>query len=82
LKGFAHIGVLKALEERGISPSVFAGTSIGSLIAAAYVGGMPIAEMTLRAKALTKNDLFKINHVGMVTRRMLSPSLYLARPLR
>lgn len=82
LKGFAHIGVLKALEERGISPSVFAGTSIGSLIAAAYVGGMPIAEMTARAKALTKNDLFKINHVGMVTRRMLSPSLYLPRPLR
>lgn len=82
LKGFAHIGVLKAFEERGIKPSVVAGTSIGSLIAAAYAGGMPIAEMVARAKALTKNDLFKINHVGMVTRRMLSPSLYLARPLQ
>lgn len=82
LKGFAHIGVLKAFEERGIKPSVVAGTSIGSLIAAAYVGGMPIPEMMARAKALTKNDLFKINHVGMVTRRMLSPSLYLARPLQ
>lgn len=82
LKGFAHIGVLKALEERGIKPSVVAGTSIGALIAAAYVGGMPISEMMTRAKALTKNDLFRINHVGMVTRRMLSPSLYLARPLQ
>ncbi len=81
LKGFAHIGVLKAFEERGITPTVVAGTSIGSLIAAAYVGGMPIPEMITRAKSLTKNDLFKINHVGMVTRRMLSPSLYLARPL-
>jgi NTE family protein len=29
MKGFAHIGVLKALEERGIRPSVYAGTSIG-----------------------------------------------------
>lgn len=82
LKGFAHIGVLKAFEERGIVPSVVAGTSIGSLIAAAYVGGMPIAEMVRRAKALTKHDLFRINHVGMVTKRMLSPSLYLARPLQ
>lgn len=82
LKGFAHIGVLKAFEERGISPTVVAGTSIGSLIAAAYAGGMPIAEMVARAKALTKHDLFRINHVGMVTKRMLSPSLYLARPLQ
>ena len=81
LKGFAHIGVLRALEERGIRPTVVAGTSIGSLIAAAYVGGMSVDEMAARAKALTKNDLFKINHVGMVTKRMLSPSLYLGRPL-
>lgn len=81
LKGFAHIGVLRAFEERGIEPTVVAGTSIGALIAAAYVGGMPIREMTRRAMALKKHDLFRINHVGMVTKRMLSPSLYLARPL-
>jgi len=81
LKGFAHIGVLKALEERGIRPTVVAGTSIGALIAAAYAGGMPVAEMERRARALTKPDLFRINHVGMVTRRMLSPALYLSRPL-
>ncbi len=82
LKGFAHIGLLKAFEERGIAPSVVAGTSIGSLIAAAYAGGMPVADMVKHAKALRKDHLFKINHVGMVTKRMLSPSLYLARPLQ
>lgn len=81
LKGFAHIGVLRAFEERGLQPSVVAGTSIGSLIAAAYAGGMPVREMVRHAKALRKQDLFRINHVGMVTKRMLSPSLYLARPL-
>ena len=81
LKGFAHIGVLRAFEERGIKPAVVAGTSIGSLIAAAYVGGMPIAEMEDRAMRLTKRDLFRINHVGMVTKRMLSPALYLSKPL-
>jgi NTE family protein len=81
LKGFAHIGVLRAFEERGIRPTVVAGTSIGSLIAAAYVGGMPNKEMVERAMRLTKPDLFRINHVGMVTKRMLSPALYLAKPL-
>lgn len=81
LKGFAHIGVLRAFDERGIHPTVIAGTSIGALIGAAYAGGMPNAEMVERATSLTKRDLFRINHVGMVTKRMLSPSLYLARPL-
>ena len=81
LKGFAHIGVLKALDERGVRPSLVAGSSIGSLIAAAYAGGMPIADMERRARALTKRDLFRIDHVHMVTKRMLSPSLYLPGPL-
>ena len=81
LKGFAHIGVLRAFEERGIKPAVISGTSIGALIAAAHAGGMSNADMEARAMALTKNDLFRINHVGMVTKRMLSPALYLAKPL-
>lgn len=82
LKGFAHIGVLRALEERGIRPSVFAGTSIGSLIAAAYVGGASVDEMAARARALRKRDLFRINHFGMLLERMHCPSLYLEEPLR
>jgi len=32
LKGFAHIGVFRALKELGIEPTVVAGTSIGALI--------------------------------------------------
>jgi NTE family protein len=39
-KGFAHVGVLKALEENGISPSVVAGSSMGSLVGAFYATGM------------------------------------------
>jgi NTE family protein len=81
LKGFAHIGVLRALSERGIRPALLAGTSIGSLIAAAYAGGMSLDEMERRAVALRKHDLFRIDHLHMVTKRMLSPSLYLPGPL-
>lgn len=82
LKGFAHIGVLQALEERGVKPALFAGTSIGSLIASAYVGGLPLERMAERARALRRRDLFRINHMGMLLERMRSPSLYLAEPLR
>ncbi|HEX6536791.1 MAG TPA: patatin-like phospholipase family protein [Gemmatimonadaceae bacterium] len=82
LKGFAHIGVLRALDERGIRPCVYAGTSIGSLIAAARVGGMSMGEMADRALTLRRRDLFRINHMGMLLERMHSPSLYLEEPLR
>jgi NTE family protein len=37
--------VLKVLEREGIRPTVVAGSSIGSLIGAAYVSGKPTAEM-------------------------------------
>ncbi|MBE6307043.1 MAG: phospholipase [Bacteroidales bacterium] len=38
-RGFAHVGVLRALEERGIKPDIIAGTSAGSIIAALYADG-------------------------------------------
>jgi NTE family protein len=82
LKGFAHIGVLRAFEELKIEPVVFAGTSIGSLIAAAYVGGMSIGEMAERANRLRRRDLFRLNRMAMVLERMRSPAIYLDGPLR
>ena len=82
LKGFAHIGVLRALAERDIVPDVYAGTSIGALISAAYIGGATIDELTARAEALRKRDLFRLNHMGMLLERMRSPSIYLEEPLR
>jgi NTE family protein len=82
LKGFAHIGVLRALEERGIRPAVIAGTSIGALIGAAWAGGLSVADMEERARLLRRRDLLRINHLGMLLERMRSPSLYLEEPLR
>ncbi|HXV16569.1 MAG TPA: patatin-like phospholipase family protein [Gemmatimonadaceae bacterium] len=82
LKGFAHIGVLAALEEKGIKPAVFAGTSIGSLICAAAAAGMPVEDMTDHAKSLRRRDLFRLNRLGMLLERSHAPSIYQAGPLR
>lgn len=38
-RGFAHVGVLRAFEERGIVPDIIAGTSAGSIVAALYSDG-------------------------------------------
>jgi NTE family protein len=41
-RGWAHIGVIDALEEAGIEPDIVCGTSMGALVGAAYVaGGLP-----------------------------------------
>jgi NTE family protein len=40
VRGIAHIGVIKALQEAGIHPQVVAGTSAGSLIGAGLASGM------------------------------------------
>lgn len=38
-RGWAHIGVIRALQDAGIEPDIVCGTSIGALVGAAYVGG-------------------------------------------
>jgi NTE family protein len=82
LKGFAHIGVFRALKEMGIVPTVVAGTSIGALIGAAYARGMDTSEMADRARALKRRDLFRLNRMGMLLERQHSPAIYLDEPLR
>ena len=39
-RGLAHIGVLKVLEQEGISVDLLAGTSMGGVIAAGYAAGL------------------------------------------
>ena len=48
VRGIAHIGVVKALNELGIRPAILAGTSAGSLVGAGVAAGMDwqaLAEM-------------------------------------
>jgi NTE family protein len=39
-RGFAHIGVIKALEAQGIVPDMIVGTSAGALVGALYASGL------------------------------------------
>lgn len=44
-RGVVHIGVLQALEENGIFPSIISGTSAGSIVGAMYAHGYSPAEI-------------------------------------
>lgn len=49
-RGFAHIGILKALTENGIEPSIVSGTSMGSLVGLLYAAGFTPDEIQSMVK--------------------------------
>ena len=81
MKGLAHIGVLRALEERGLTPSLVIGTSIGSLVGATWANGTSAMAMAVRARAIRRRDIFQIAHTDMALRRMRAPAIYRREPL-
>lgn len=58
-RGFAHIGVIKALESQGIVPDIVVGTSAGSLVGALYAAGnngFALHKMALEMDEATISD--------------------------
>jgi NTE family protein len=51
-RGFAHVGVIQVLEEAGIRPTLVAGTSAGSLVAAIYASGKNGAQLQQVAETM------------------------------
>ncbi|MEW6591893.1 MAG: patatin-like phospholipase family protein [Pseudomonadota bacterium] len=56
-RGFAHIGVIKALEAQGIVPEIVVGTSAGSVVGALYASGMSGFDLQKLALGL-EEDMF------------------------
>lgn len=78
-RGWAHIGVLRALDEAGIDVGMIAGTSIGALVGGCYLAGK-LDELEAFARSLTMRRIaglldFTIGGGGLfggmrLTRRM------------
>jgi NTE family protein len=58
-RGWAHLGVLQALEERGIHPQVVTGASVGALVAAACASGQRL-ELEAWVRTLTRVDVWRL----------------------
>jgi NTE family protein len=58
-RGWAHIGVLHALAERGLKPAVTAGASVGALVGAAYASGR-LAALEEWICTLTQTDVWRL----------------------
>jgi len=83
-KGFAHAGVLQALEEKGIKPDVIAGTSAGSIVGALYADGWSPGEIVdffnsasfskFATLAKMKGGLFRIDNFKKALKSKLRSS--------
>ncbi|MCM4173310.1 patatin [Arenibacter sp. TNZ] len=62
IRGIAHIGAIKALEEYGIYPSQIAGTSAGAIVGALYAAGCSCNEMLDFFKT---TQIFSLNNYAM-----------------
>jgi NTE family protein len=63
--GFAHIGVLKALEERNIPIDYITGTSAGALVGAMYACGLTVSQI----EAISMSDEFRRMANGDIERK-------------
>lgn len=56
-RGWAHIGVLRALDAAGIKPDIIAGTSIGAVVGGCYAAGH-LDDLEQFARELTRRRVF------------------------
>jgi NTE family protein len=80
-RGFAHLGVLHALNEKGIYPDVISGTSAGAIIGALYADGLTPGEilklmegssrLDFMRPALPREGLLQINGISKILKASL-----------
>src|ERR1700747_881474 len=68
-RGFAHLGVLQVLEQNQIPISHIAGTSVGSVLGAAYASGAPLARILATSRTIRFRDIarWSVSRLGRAT---------------
>jgi len=72
-RGFAHLGVLQVLEQQHIPIACIAGTSVGSILGAAYASGAPLARIMATCRTLKFRDIgsWHVSRLGLASNHRL-----------
>lgn len=76
VKGLAHVGAWKAIEEAGLEVAEIVGTSIGALVGACIAGGMGWRELAPRAVGLRKRDIVSMNGRSLLLNGIRQRSIF------
>jgi NTE family protein/lysophospholipid hydrolase len=76
-RGFAHIGIIRALEEHGVPVDVVGGTSVGALVAGQYALGRSPEQILDGVMSLVKTgEQFTLPLVSLMSGRRFSRGLH------
>lgn len=72
-RGFAHLGVLRVLEENDIPISCIAGTSVGSILGAAYASGARLERIIATCRKIRFRDIarWRVSRLGIASNHRL-----------
>jgi NTE family protein len=76
VKGLAHVGAWRAIEESGIQVSEVVGTSIGALVGALVASGWSAEQLAVRARALKRQDIVALNRWAFLLNGISEPSVF------
>ena len=68
-KGIAHVGVIRAFEETGLDFDFVAGTSVGSLVGAAYCAGISWEKMAEFCRSVKEKEIPQHRKIGLQAAR-------------
>jgi NTE family protein len=76
-KGYAHVGVLRALEQLNIYADIITGTSMGGIIGGLYAAGLSVdrIELIIRQTGLTVLAAREPSHLGMFGKAKFNQAL-------
>lgn len=82
-RGFAHVGVLKALVESGIPIDLIAGTSAGAIVGGAYAAGMSVDEIAAMAAKIGWTNMTRpsLSPLGVLSNAPMGAFLHRELPL-
>ena len=72
-RGYAHLGVLRVFEEHEIPISCLVGSSIGSILAAAYASRTPLSQIVAKCREIRFRDFAKwrVSKFGLASNERL-----------
>lgn len=76
LRGLAHVGAWRALQEAGVQVTEIVGTSIGALVGACIAGGMGEGQLLERAGALQRADIVRLNRWALLLNGIRQQSVF------
>lgn len=82
MRGFAHIGVIRAIERLGLTVDEVVGTSMGAVMGGLYASGLDSVAIEEVANEISVKDYLKLNLVKFLVRGYGHASVYKGKHFR